>query len=285
MVRKVSNTSVTVKVRGTGKVRVTVDVRPTPRHRRQGLKFGQGNSKLDEGITTFSLPAGWFCPFADQCRSRADRQTGKITDGPNTTFRCFSASGEVRKSVREARWHNAELLRGLTKDEMVQLILDSLSPFAGYVRLHVSGDFFSQDYLDAWLEVARRRPRTLFYGYTKSLPFWVRRLDEIPDNVVLTASYGGTHDHLIAEHGLRSARVVFSEAEAAALGLELDHDDSHAMQQAGPSFGLLIHGAQPAGSEAQKAVSTLRAQGEFGYGERADEIRRERGRTPLALIA
>lgn len=283
MVRKVQDASVTVKVRGTGRVKVTVDVRSAPRPRREGMKFGQGNSKLDEGITTFSLPAGWFCPFADQCRSRADRATGKITDGPNTTFRCFSASGEVRGSVRDARWHNADLLRGLSLEELVQLILDSLSPFAGYVRLHVSGDFFSQDYFDAWLEVARRRPRTLFYGYTKSLPYWVRRLAEIPENMVLTASYGGTHDHLIEQERLRSARVVFSEHEAAALGLEIDHDDSHAMQP-GPSFALLIHGAQPAGSEAAKAITALRAQGEYGYGERADEIRRERGRMPLALV-
>jgi len=166
---------------------------------------------------------------------------------------------------------------------MVALILDSLSPFAGYVRLHVAGDFYSQDYFDAWLEVARRRPRTLFYGYTKSLKYWIRRKDQVPSNFLLTASYGGKHDRLIAEHALRYAKVVFSEAEAAALGLELDHDDSHAMN-AGPSFALLLHGTQPAGTEAARAVAALRAQGEYGYGEKADQIRRERERLPLAVV-
>ena len=162
----------------------------------------------------------------------------------------------------------------------MQLILDSLSPLAGVVRIHVSGDFFSQSYFDAWLEVARQRPNTRFYAYTKALPYWIKRLDVMPMNLVLTASVGGTHDALIQEHGLRSARVVLSEQEAKDLGLECDHDDSHAMQQ-GPDFALLIHGMQPAGSPASKAISTLRRQGEFGYGKKADERRAERVSLPV----
>jgi hypothetical protein len=87
-----------------------------------------------------------------------------------------------------------------------------------------------------------------------------------------STSAGGTHDRLIAKHNLRYARVVHSEQEAAELGLELDHNDEHAISDA-PSFALLIHGTQPIGSEASKAVSALRSQGEYGYGEQADEIR------------
>ncbi len=178
---------------------------------------------------------------------------------------------------------------------MTTLLLKSLSPYAGVVRVHVAGDFFSQAYFDAWLAVARERPRTVFYAYTKALPYWVRRLDEVGTgrepgeftNFVLTASQGGTHDHLVAEHGLRSARVVFSEDEAADLGLPLDHDDSHAMTHGG-DFALLVHGSQPAGSKAAEALARLWQSGEYGYGERADRIRSERGRTrprmTLALI-
>jgi hypothetical protein len=176
---------------------------------------------------------------------------------------------------------------------MATLLLTSLSPYAGVVRVHVAGDFFSQAYLDAWLAVARARPRTRFYAYTKALPFWLRRRDELGTgrepgelaNFVLTASVGGTHDHLIAGHGLRSARVVFSEDEAADLGLPVDHDDTHAMTHGG-DFALLVHGAQPAGSEAAKALSRLWHAGEYGYGERADQARRERGRPRhrLALV-
>ena len=136
------------------------------------------------------------------------------------------------------------------------------------VRIHVSGDFYSQSYFDAWCKVARARPDMTFYAYTKSLRFWVARLDEIPPNLILTASAGGRYDALILEHGLRYARVVFSEDEAVKAGLELDHDDSHA-QKHGPNFALLLHGTQPAGSEASKALVQLRRKGFTGYSRKS----------------
>ena len=240
------------------------------------LKFGRGNSKLDEAIFTFSLPAGHSCPFALECFAKADRETGKLTERKTTRFRCFAASEEnFRREVRRSRWHNLSLLRrARTTEKMADLIDRSMSPFAGIVRVHVSGDYYSQAYFDSWLEVANRRPRALFYGYTKALPFWLARRDEVPVNFVLTASYGGKFDHLIAEHGLRSARVVFSEEEAADLGLEIDHDDSHAMKP-GRSFALLLHGPQPKGSIAAKRLWALRQQGHFGYGKRAKKLREQ----------
>jgi hypothetical protein len=282
----VRNRTVTVKVRTDGPATVTVKVRPeAKRTRHRGLRFTNGNSKLDQAIFILSLPAGYFCPFAQDCLSKANRKTGHIKDGPHTQFRCYAASGESRgPAVRDMRWHNAKLLRACkTEDEMARLIFDSLSPFARYVRVHESGDFFSQAYFDAWMSVGHERPDTHFYAYTKSLPYWIRRRDSIPDNFVLTASYGGTHDHLIAEHGLRYSVVVKTHQQAADMGLEIDHDDSHAMNP-GPSFALLVHGTQPAGSEYAKAVADLRAMGEFGYGQRADDIRRQRGRMPLVVI-
>ena len=36
-------------------------------------------------------------------------------------------------------------------------------------------------------------------------------------------------------------------------GLDVDHDDSHAMRY-GPDFALLLHGVQPAGSDAGRAA-------------------------------
>jgi len=111
------------------------------------------------------------------------------------------------------------------------------------------------------------------YFYTRSLRYWVARLDEVGTgrspgdvpNVVPTASRGGRDDHLIERHGLRSARVVFSVAQAEELGLDVDHDDSHAMRH-GPDFALLLHGTQPAGTEAARAVQALRRSGFGGYG-------------------
>jgi hypothetical protein len=63
---------------------------------------------------------------------------------------------------------------------------------------------------------------------------------------------------LIARHGLKSARVVYSHAEAEALGLEIDHDDSHAYAS-DASFALLIHGTQPKGTKAAEAWKVVKA--------------------------
>jgi hypothetical protein len=222
------------------------------------LKFGSGNAKLQAGQVIFDLPAGHSCPFASKCLAFAAPIDGKITDGPKAEFRCYAASQEAAFSnVRRKRWHNFEALRGLSEAQMTRLIVASL-PEASLYRVHSSGDFFSLRYFRAWLSVARQFPERTFYAYTKAIKFWIACKDEIPPNFKLTASMGGTHDALIAEHGLKNARVVYSQAEADATGLEIDHDDSHAF--AGEdSFALLIHGTQPAGTKSAAAWQVVRA--------------------------
>lgn len=273
------------------------------------LKFQSGNGKLDPAIAIFNIPAGYSCPGARDCHARAVKTDDgwKIKDGKDTEFRCYAASEEARyPNVRDARWHNFDLLKNTAKqagkDEqaqvraMAQLLVGSLparkSPFDGIsvggrtykhiVRVHSAGDYFSQVYFDAWVLACQKRPDVLAYGYTKSLPYWVARLGVMPQNLVLTASLGGRYDAMIRENGLRSARVVFTEQEAADLGLEIDHDDSHAMRRGG-DFALIIHGAQPAKSPAAKAVAALRAGGDFGYGKIANKRRRVKENARFAL--
>ena len=136
---------------------------------------------------------------------------------------------------------------------------------ADVVRIDVDGDFFNQYYFDAWLIVCRNNPHVNYYAYTKSLGYWVARLGEIPSNLNLNASYGGRLDHLIEEHNLKSAKVVFHPSEADALGLEIDHDETHALFGS-ESFALLLHGQQPKGSKASDALKTLKAEDiEYSY--------------------
>ena len=229
-------------------------------------EYLQGNRK----IYSLDLLSGWSCPHAKDCLSKAivqDNGKRKIKDGKDTQFRCFSASQEVQyTNVYNSRKHNFDLLRKLSCGEMVDMINQSLPTNAGIVRIHVAGDFFSQQYMEAWYTVALLNPKILFYAYTKSLRFWLA-INEFPilHNFVLTASYGGTHDHMIDQFNLRSAKVVFSEAEAAELGLEIDHDDSHAAKPSlrDKSFALLIHGTQPAGSEPSIALKKLKGKGSY----------------------
>ena len=191
-------------------------------------------------------------------------------------FRCFAASQEaVYPSVRKSRWHNYELLRAAAVSDpascagMRDLIAASLDdqPLLPKVRVHVSGDFFSQHYLQAWLQAAAMRPQQIFYCYTKSLSYWYQLKDQVPSNFYLTASYGGGLDEMIAQHPrtfYRYAKVVYTTNEAMAMGLPIDHDDSHCLSDR--PFALLVHGTQRKGSEAGAAIRARRKEGLFsGY--------------------
>tara|TARA_R110002051_G_scaffold53657_1_gene100971 strand:+ start:2322 stop:3104 length:783 start_codon:yes stop_codon:yes gene_type:complete len=245
------------------------------------LKFSDANAKLEElynvpeleiwladgrKVRSLDLLSGWSCPFAVDCLSKViELPTGKkaIKDGPETEFRCFSASQEVLfPGVYKRRKHNYDTLRGLHLNDMIHRLNQDKPKNTGILRFHVGGDFFNSDYFFAALNLAMMNPDKLFYAYTKSLKYWVKYrewADKI-DNFILTASRGGRDDSLIDSEDLRETVVVFSEAEAEEKGLEIDHDDSHAAvpDWEFDDFALLIHGTQPKGSEASKALQLLR---------------------------
>ena len=183
----------------------------------------------------------------------------RIQDGNHCKFRCYSASQEVQyDNVYKVRQSNFAAIRNCkTQGEIVKLLLDNLPKNAGIVRWHSAGDFFSPKYFSAAIEVAKRRPDVLFYGYTKAVTYWVVKLDSIPNNLVLTASRGGKFDHIIDMWKLRSVQVVGSTYQAKKLGLPVDSDDSHAADPArrDNSFALVIHGTQPKGSAYGKIVA------------------------------
>jgi len=224
-------------------------------------------------VYSFDLLSGHSCPFAEQCLSKVKIVDGKrkVVDGKKTEFRCFSASQEATyTNVYNSRKKNFDNLRGKSAGEMVSIIRDQMPKNLGICRIHVAGDFFSPAYFEVWIRTAIMNPDRLFYAYTKSLPYWVDNLAIIPDNLILTASYGGRRDDMIVDYDLRSAKVVFSYKEADMLGLEVDHDDTHAANPfwATDDFALIIHGIQPKGSEAADAIKQLKKDGKkFSYGK------------------
>lgn len=242
------------------------------------LHFAWGNAKLSNSIVTFSLPAGHSCPFAKECLSKADRYTGKITDGKYCRYRCFSATEESPFSnVRQLRWENLDNLHKIDKsiEKMADLIQLSLPFGATIVRFHASGDFFSEKYFLAWVNVAQNNRRIIFYGYSKAIPFWLKYKKYLPSNFRLTASLGGKFDMLVKKHRLKYADVVFSPDEAERKSLDLDHDDSHAINGK-QSFCLLLHGTQPQNSEAAKALKQLRKQKIGKYNEKTKSLRKNK---------
>lgn len=221
------------------------------------LKDNAKLSWMGKGAYGFSTLAGINCPGAHLCKSQVVEtpEGRRIKDGPHTEFRCWAASQElVYKATYEQRKHNMETLMGVANSQklIVQLIQNSLPEDTKIVRVNVSGDMQNQRIFDSWLEVATLNPQIVLYAYTKSLKFWVKRLDSIPENFRLTASFGGRDDNLISEFGLKFCKVVYSTYEAKKLKLPLDHDDRHAMLEKfkNTNFSIHLHGTQPKGSSA-----------------------------------
>ena len=86
----------------------------------------------------------------------------------------------------------------------------------------------------------------------------------IPSNFYMTASYGSKLDkHILQGHFKRYAIVVNSVIEAETLGIlhrnkpyKIDKDDSSCLKD--EPFALLLHGTQPKGSKASKALQAIK---------------------------
>ena len=252
------------------------------------LTFSSENSKLGGSIATFSLPAGWSCPFAKACEKRVDRErvmdpdregefriskkTGKkipykgdvkSTKGKDAEYDCYAASMEQQyDDLREKRWQNFDLLQAAgTPEEQADLIIKSLKYFfdsdgvKDIVRIHESGDFYNKEYLQAWMIVAKRMPDINFYAYTKSLPFVKHLEKEIGDipNFIITLSAGGHRDRDLDSIDIKEAKVFESPEAIYEAGLMLDLDDKLSRKKLGKdgNFGLLIHGTQEPGEKQQ----------------------------------
>ena len=180
------------------------------------MGFTKKTTYYTGAVYEWNLPTGWTCPFADECLVKVDRETGK-QENKSKAYKCYAASAERFPTARKSRWDNFEMSR---KGQ-----IPPLPKNARAVRIHASGDFYSQAYFDLWLEYASNNPEVEFWAYTKSLKYWVARLGSIPFNLVLTASYGGKDDDLIEKHGLKYSLVVDSEKHAADLNLPVDTND------------------------------------------------------------
>jgi hypothetical protein len=83
-----------------------------------------------------------------------------------------------------------------------------------WVRIHDSGDFFSDPYLLAWLRVIRTRSSTNFYAYTKEIDRFRRLVEpDPPDNLWWVYSYGGIQDAAL-DPAVDRVADVFHDAEA-----------------------------------------------------------------------
>ena len=183
----------------------------------------------------------------------------------------------IYPSHRKSLWNNYQTLLYYAdeKHKLYRILRDSLVAEVSAHKLSTgktpkvrifgtSGDFWHENMYLACIALATSLPKIKFYWYTKAIPLWIKHIDKIPPNLEQNASLGGRYDNLIYENNLKYAKVVYSFEEANRLGLPIDKQDELASEPGG-SFAIPIHGVQPKGSAASKALQQLKKKGFHGY--------------------
>jgi hypothetical protein len=159
---------------------------------------------------------------------------------------CYAKQGRyAMPNVIQARKHNLKLsLRPTFVKHIIadlnQMVVRSKVCRKPYnvVRLHDSGDFYSQEYLNAWATIAATFPDVIFYAYTKSLHL---SFENVPANLRITRSQGGRLDKLI-NLGLPNSRIFSSHAaRKRAKYVDGNLSDIPAIEGK-TSIGLVYHG-------------------------------------------
>jgi hypothetical protein len=184
------------------------------------------------GVWNWSLPA-WAGRFPD------GRTYNTCPSAGICARVCYARNGTYRWPVVLAR-HQANLryvLEDLPGWEAAMVAELGARRFAGaWIRIHDSGDFFSDDYLRAWLRICQARPGVNFYTYTKEVDRFRRLVEpDPPSNFLWVYSYGGTQDHLLNSRTDRVADVFPDEQAIAAAGWH-SQEASDLLAVLGPSL-------------------------------------------------
>jgi hypothetical protein len=93
---------------------------------------------------------------------------------------CYAARFErLWPNCRAA--YSRNLVLSWNAQRFVRAMLRCIPRDLPFLRIHVSGDFHSAPYADAWTAIARKRPNTQFFAYTRSwtVPSLLPALDRL----------------------------------------------------------------------------------------------------------
>jgi hypothetical protein len=122
------------------------------------MLLSKGNHKLPNTTLIWNLPSGLTCPNqTESCKKW-----------------CYAKKAErVYPQVLPFRMNNFRISKQLN---FIELIVDDIAQHdirdrnkCNTIRLHESGDFYNQEYLDSWIHIAKHFPTIVFYAYTKSI--------------------------------------------------------------------------------------------------------------------
>ena len=153
---------------------------------RRVLNFGIPAYKSETGKVT--------CPFADECIKYCYARKG--------SFRWPNTVNAYEKRFRIARSPDFE--------SVMNAALLIKNPH--FVRVHDSGDYFSEKYMDRWFSIMRANPSIKFYSYTNSVLLMKMYDKGIPDNFDYILSTDGKQRKYVDKSTDRHA-VIFKTVE------------------------------------------------------------------------
>jgi hypothetical protein len=125
-----------------------------------------GNHKVDKSVLCWSITPVESCPNCSDCKDT-----------------CYALAPYTRwPNVRNAWDRNFNISKG---GDFVDKISDQLerSKNVSVVRIHVSGDFYSQEYINKWFRIISAFPKIKFYTYTKTMELfdfsWILNLKNV----------------------------------------------------------------------------------------------------------
>ena len=128
----------------------------------------KGNTKMGPEVFIFNLPPILTCRPTPWCRTN-----------------CYALKGNFKfPSVKQSAHERLRLSRLSNFAEM--MIEEIGRRHVAMVRLHSSGDFYSRAYVQKWIIIAKRCPKTLFRTTTKrrDLVEVIRQLNALPNFIV-----------------------------------------------------------------------------------------------------
>jgi hypothetical protein len=203
----------------------------------------RGNDKIGEDIFAFNLPPVLSCPGMSAGCSFCYALRGRwVFDGVKAALaRNWAASREAtfaERMVREIRRRRVRIL-----------------------RLHASGDLYSVRYIQAWAQVARSCPDTVFYAYTRSWRLSGLRphLERLAALANVRLWYSADIDTGLPEAlppGVRVAWLMLDEDEEVPPGVDLVFRVHGLRRQPAKQIGLTLVCPAEQGSGAGTTCST-----------------------------
>lgn len=165
----------------------------------QNSKLKKTSKSLGLRVFNFGIPAyksasgKLTCPFADTC----------------VKF-CYAKKGAyIWSNVQPAFEKRYQLSK--TDDFVNKMNQEIIKKKPDYVRVHDSGDYYSNAYLRKWLAIAIHNPQVRFYSYTNCVE--MLKNTKLPDNYDIIFSDSGKQKHLINKKKDRHTRIFSTHNE------------------------------------------------------------------------